>query len=425
MQDPVKFYPNSDKNKFGYYQVGEHCTYSKYDAVSLSRRTGKSVSWEFNTLSFSLFNWLIEPTESLQELYRRRAQQLRDKYDYLVLWYSGGADSHNIARTFLENNIPLDEIVMYVNTEGKSGVIKDSATNIEPLTVGVPFTEEFKRKQPGVIVRLFDTFPLVVEKAKDRQFTDNIPYYINYTGGPQHLVKPFVREHVTDYQRLIASGNQVAFIWGCDKPNVSCTNGKWEFYFSDVVDNSVRSLTQIKNNTEEHDELFYWSPDCPELIAKQVHTIKNFYSTQLGKKSLYQDKIMQTQLYSKFVSSWLTGEEFMSATIYGAAPTAAAIKRLIYPWWTPEFFSIGKSITGAIYGVRDTWLFNGNVEEVVDPYIRGLNRFSDEIGVPYTGMIKFHNVLTPYTALLNKASNDDGTFAGIPPMFQSIKYQFG
>ena len=43
-------------------------------------------------------------------MYVERCNQLRDKYDYLVLHYSGGSDSHNILHTFLTNNIKLDEI---------------------------------------------------------------------------------------------------------------------------------------------------------------------------------------------------------------------------------------------------------------------------------------------------------------------------
>jgi diphthamide synthase (EF-2-diphthine--ammonia ligase) len=33
---------------------------------------------------------------------------LRDKYDYLILYYSGGSDSWTVLNTFLENNIKLD-----------------------------------------------------------------------------------------------------------------------------------------------------------------------------------------------------------------------------------------------------------------------------------------------------------------------------
>jgi hypothetical protein len=49
---------------------------------------------------------------SLKELYRERAQQIKDQYDYLILYYSGGSDSHNILRTFLDNKIKLDEVVV-------------------------------------------------------------------------------------------------------------------------------------------------------------------------------------------------------------------------------------------------------------------------------------------------------------------------
>lgn len=61
---------------------------------------------------FEKANWKIEPSETLPQLYAKRAQQIRDEYDYVILCYSGGNDSSNILETFYYNNIHIDEIVM-------------------------------------------------------------------------------------------------------------------------------------------------------------------------------------------------------------------------------------------------------------------------------------------------------------------------
>ena len=68
------------------------------------------VSFYFHDDYFSQFDWTKEPQQSLKELYKQRAIQLRDKYDYLILSYSGGSDSHQALETFLNNNIFIDEI---------------------------------------------------------------------------------------------------------------------------------------------------------------------------------------------------------------------------------------------------------------------------------------------------------------------------
>ena len=104
---------NVDKAHFGYYQVGNYRTFSKLEAIEIEQATGETVHWNFNDEVYSCYDWTKEPepNTSISEFYRRRAQQLRDKYEYLVLMYSGGPDSQVILDTCLGNNIHIDEIV--------------------------------------------------------------------------------------------------------------------------------------------------------------------------------------------------------------------------------------------------------------------------------------------------------------------------
>ena len=79
---------------------------------------------------FSKCDWTTEPEPGvpLSEYYRRRAQQIRDKYDYVVLLYSGGPDSNNILHAFVHNGIKIDEIVN-INSYDKTQVVKDTIHN--------------------------------------------------------------------------------------------------------------------------------------------------------------------------------------------------------------------------------------------------------------------------------------------------------
>ena len=95
----------SKQDKFGFYQVGNFKTYSKFDASAVSEKTNQALKWNFNDEAYHSVDWEKEPPESLSELYRKRAQQLREKYDYLVLWFSGGADSTNILDSFLIDSL--------------------------------------------------------------------------------------------------------------------------------------------------------------------------------------------------------------------------------------------------------------------------------------------------------------------------------
>ena len=101
-------YSLSNKDRYGFYTVGDHKTYSKLEAIELSGKFKKPVEWKFNQVEFENFNWTVEPPGSLEFWYKQRAQEIRNKYDYIVIWYSGGADSHNVLMSFVRNNIFVD-----------------------------------------------------------------------------------------------------------------------------------------------------------------------------------------------------------------------------------------------------------------------------------------------------------------------------
>ena len=97
-------------DKFGYYRVGEKTTYSKLEAIEWSRQNNISVQFVFNDKIFSAIDWTQEPTTPLWEMYKDRARQIREAYDYVVLWYSGGSDSHNMLWAWIEAGLKIDEI---------------------------------------------------------------------------------------------------------------------------------------------------------------------------------------------------------------------------------------------------------------------------------------------------------------------------
>jgi hypothetical protein len=103
-----------DPDKRGYYVVGWKKFYNKIQALQYSTKMGFAVRWVFNDKVYSSIDWTMPITKSLKELYRDRAQQLRDSYDYIILHYSGGQDSNNMLHSFIDNNIHLDQIIIQV-----------------------------------------------------------------------------------------------------------------------------------------------------------------------------------------------------------------------------------------------------------------------------------------------------------------------
>jgi hypothetical protein len=100
------FIDDPEYTKHGYYLVDGIKTFSKFEAWQHARDAGissESIRFDFNSDLFSTIDWSIEPSESLDKLYANRARQLREKYDYIVLVYSGGIDSHVALQSFLKN----------------------------------------------------------------------------------------------------------------------------------------------------------------------------------------------------------------------------------------------------------------------------------------------------------------------------------
>ena len=120
---------NSLKDRLGYYLVGWKKFHNKTLALLESKKTGYDLVWVFNNDVYGKIDWTIPIHDSLENLYKKRAQQLRDQYDYLVLYFSGGADSLNILHSFINNNIFLDEIVMQVPEPAMSTFNEEDKSN--------------------------------------------------------------------------------------------------------------------------------------------------------------------------------------------------------------------------------------------------------------------------------------------------------
>ena len=84
-------------HKLGYYMVGDQRHYIKPQALIAGTQSNQFPEWDFNRAVFDDYVWHTEPELDLQALYRMRAQQLRDQYDYIRLEVSGGGDSATAA----------------------------------------------------------------------------------------------------------------------------------------------------------------------------------------------------------------------------------------------------------------------------------------------------------------------------------------
>jgi len=341
------------QDKLGVYCVGDFKFYSKLEAIEAMSRTGIHLHWDFNEAVFDSYDWTVEPKESLLELYRRRAQQLRDKYDYIILTYSGGADSTTVLESFINNDIKLDEVVSYVNHD------RDSFLSAEIYQAAIPKFEELKTKNPHVKFRLLDMTELELEHFGINENKFSWIYEMNAYINPNNASRIGVGMKIKEWADMIHAGKNVCILTALDKPRIIQVDGKFVFRFIDFID-CAATASSMAGSQPWTDELFYWTPDLPEIMIKQGHIIKNYLAgdvTTLPFVSLYKSDLAYKEYQGK--KYWLSNH---------------GVHRLIYPNWDIDTFTVGKGHS-VLFTQRDTWFFNLQTEhEVRKNWATGLDQ---------------------------------------------------
>jgi hypothetical protein len=329
------------KDKFGFYTVGNLKFYSKFDAATTSGATGQPMSWNFNDELYSLHDWTSEPVDSLPELYRRRAQQLRDEYDYLVLWYSGGADSDNILDTFVNNNIPLDEAAGVVNYEATGD--REGFLNAEIYHLTVPKIEQIRNtSQPWLLHTLIDLAQPTMDYFNNPNNKFDWIYQVSQYVNPNYMARAQIVKSNSRWMDMINAGKKVAFIWGIDKPKVIGINGQFTLVFRDVLDSAPITYNQLNGTPGVFDEMFYWTPDLPEIVIKQAHVLKNFL-----KNLSASSEFLTTKQHDRMPA--VTIDNKMYWLKFSGVHTA------LYPTWHPRPYQFKPS--SLIFSERDMWFF--------------------------------------------------------------------
>ena len=331
--------PAARQDKFGFYQVGDFRTYSKFEAIEQHVKTNKKIQWNFNEVVYESYNWDQEPEESLSELYRQRAQQIREQYDYLVLWFSGGADSTNILNSFTNNNIKLDEVASYVNYEATGD--RFNHLNAEIYHVAAPVVESAKEKQPWLQHTVIDLAQLTIDYFSDKSAKFDWIYHVNTHINPNACARRDIKLKIPSWNKMFDDGKKVGFIYGIDKPRVNGVDGKYYFGFIDMLDNAVNAECQMSNQSWEFNELFYWTTDLPKITIKQGHVIKNYLKSTPDISAFCNG-------YQAPVREQINGKrKYLSFS---------ALHTLIYPNWKPVLYQAKPN--NLLLTPRDTWFFN-------------------------------------------------------------------
>ena len=361
------FEDKEEFTKHGYYLINGIKTLSKFEAWQFSKGNFNDIQFIYNDELMSTYDWTVEPAEDIYQLYSDRARQIRNDYDYVVLLYSGGIDSHTILETFLQNNLRVDEICTLSNTGVESVTGK---FNQEVFNRAIPFVNLLDLNLLGTKFRLVDISQLVINQYSDEFHFENHHYYVN---GPvnnwsntarSHILK----SHITDHIKLSEQGKKICYVWGFDKPFINVIDGKYCLQFPDAcVDMNVRQyvnrVTLQEKFTNFYDEPFFTSKDCPKISIKQAHMLVNaMKKIPIGDERLVgQDDLPNT---GPFVVH--------HRAQYYRFLTKRMVDSIIYPNAILKMFKDDKMKGSVILTARDHW-FNKSNHSNQHRWIQNLN----------------------------------------------------
>jgi hypothetical protein len=308
---------------------------------------------------------MYEPSEDLYELYRQRAWQLRDQYEYLVLMFSGGIDSYVVLRTFIDNNIPLDGIVTYGSFMFNNW--EDMTRNAEAYRVALPLIKQLKDKHGS---------PINHHMLDDWALYDNFcdESWVLSTGNGQLSPEAYVFNfHWQDpfLQNFLSKGN-TAIIRGVDKPRIIRQDNEWKLIFVDSTTfGAFPSGVDPQTNHYYSTEYFYWQDEMPELLIKQAHKIRAGMRQGMKDCNLpneYWDNILSLDK-EKFNQKEYT--KWVDPLIYGRYVDQK-------PGHERPYFTLGKS-PNALSWIRDHAFFDHGKQEKINVWKKGLQYCIDNI----------------------------------------------
>jgi hypothetical protein len=342
-------------DRHGYYKIGNFKTYCISEIMDMSKimpKTKRKHTWIYNDDFFSQYDWKQEPTESLDELYKNRAEQLRRDYDYLILYYSGGYDSTNVLYAFLDNNIPIDEIVIYYN---RYDTVSHQYFELKDYTWEK--VERIKKQYPKIKIRKIDYTDyffkwdsIIDECNTGKRYIDHFGVHLSIN----RIITDVLHKYIDDWKQLLADKKKVAWITGYEKPCISysASNNNWIFYFNDGSVQFDMSPTRqlIDDGTIGVREQFYWAPAdlCAKIIIKQCHLITKVAEEYTKGGSVDVNIIPYTDIIP------------IDNIIINNSDTL--ILKILYPklFNTDESFYNQPKVVNPIWGNRDQWYYNSD-----------------------------------------------------------------
>ena len=374
---------NSDR--LGYYMVGWKKFHNKTLALLENYKTNYELEWVFNDSVYGKIDWSIPVETPLLELYKIRALQLREQYDYLVLYYSGGADSTMALHAFIDNGIFIDEIIMHLPEPVQKTANGVDTSNLnyysEVEYAAVVHLNKFKNSiSPATKIKIQDFSKTGIELLNKEDWFDSSP--LGLSVSISGILRQVNQEYDGHYLRLLDAGKRTCYIMGIDKPLVWYDGKDYYGFFMDTSAYHYINPVDFNKTSSIVDtvttEFFYWTPNMPEIVIKQAQEIKKYYEANPTLKWMAEASL------KKHITEYRD-----------------ILHPIIYPDYVCEKFQTEKPSTH-IKRPMDKWFWETSSKEVQGNYLNTIEHLEDNIKNKYMIKNTLQYGITAHTSKFHK-----------------------
>lgn len=304
--------PNQDL--FGFWKVADKKFHNKLAATVYAVEHGWWPHFDFNESVFANFDWLKSPKQSLSELYRARAHSLRSQFQRVYLEFSGGADSWNMLYTFLINGIKVDGVIYRHDRNSSQDINDRSAANCaaEGKFSAYPWYKKFQELAPDLKWITHEITDDMIA-AWSSHVMDPLQYNMLHPGYITKVTGVFAPSPMKFKDRTSS-----VLIAGVDKPNIFYDNGNFYLYFPDYAVLTRAVIEKASLDLGHQDRLFYWDPECCDLLAQQAHMVVDWFkrhpdmlfviNNRKNRRSDLYHQIVNRIIYPEYQEIWQTAK---------------------------------------------------------------------------------------------------------------------
>lgn len=232
-------------------------------------------------------DWTKEPKESWNALIQNEAKRIRDNYDHVAIWYSGGFDSQTVLHAFLSQGLRIDELIIY----RRAWVDHTTKEWQYALSLARHVKDHY--------------FPQLKITAIEKTADDIIAWYLSQgaywieNNGDMSIIGKVIRRWEHEHYRIFNNKTQMRSIYieGRDKPRLDIRDGIWYMTCDD-------RLARFAMDNHELDFNFFWNVITPQIHVKQTHMMINWLEENFDVTKELVHKIQSHRMGPLVYESW-------------------------------------------------------------------------------------------------------------------------